>query len=81
MKKYFCPCKSGSLKEVIVFKSKPKGETDFLIPEENYYRRYLQCSLCGHFVSELEFDISSILELYDTVLLFFDESFQSYLLL
>ena len=60
MKKYYCPCKSGSLKEAIVFKEKPKGETEFLIPEKKYFRKYLRCSICGHFVSELEFDISSI---------------------
>jgi len=60
MKKYLCPCKSGTFREVIFLKSKPKGETDFLIPEEKYSRRYLKCSVCGHFVSELEFDISSI---------------------
>ncbi len=60
MKKYLCPCQSGNLKEVIAFNKKPEGETEFLIPEKNYSRKYLKCNICGHFVSELEFDISLI---------------------
>ena len=51
MKKYYCPCKSGSLKEAIVFKEKPKGETDFGIKRSDYYRFYETCLNCKHWFS------------------------------
>lgn len=52
-------CNSTKTKLKFVYKSKPKGETDFNIDKKKYYREFFECTECGHMFSNLSFEMSN----------------------
>ena len=55
-------CHSVKTKLKFVYKSKPKGETDFNIEKKKYYREFFECCECGHMFSDPEFEITNFYE-------------------
>ncbi len=55
-------CHSVKTKLKFVYKSKPKGETDFNIDKKKYYREFFECYECGHMFSDPGFEITNFYE-------------------
>ena len=52
-------CNSVKTKLKFVYKSKPKGETEFNIDKKKYYREFFECCECGHMFSNLGFGMNN----------------------
>lgn len=57
-----CPiCGEESMEVVFEYMSPPEGEVSFNFSSENgYFRRVLQCPLCGHYVSTFKVDTEDL---------------------
>jgi hypothetical protein len=55
-----CPiCSGTSLETVFIYSAPPNGEISFLFSNDGkYYREYLQCNFCHHFVSSYQMDLN-----------------------
>ena len=59
--KISCFCSSKNIhKNKIIYKSKPKNETDFKIKKKDYFRGYDKCIKCGHYFSNHKYDLEKI---------------------
>ena len=61
-KKIYCPiCGNSGLRLVFEYTSPPKGETRFKFSSDQvYYRKILQCNMCGHFISMHDMNITAL---------------------
>lgn len=60
-----CFCKNNKIdKNKIIYKSKPKKETDFKIKKKNYLRAYHQCQNCHHFFANHNYDLEKLYKKY-----------------
>ncbi|MBL4700865.1 MAG: class I SAM-dependent methyltransferase [Phycisphaeraceae bacterium] len=58
-----CPCKEQSLEKAFSYDTPPEGEVAFdLGPKTTYKRQYDSCSICGHYFSRHNMDLSSLYE-------------------
>ncbi len=57
-----CPiCSGTSLDVIFTYNTPPKGEVSFAFSNDSsYYRKYLQCHTCNHFVSTYKMDLTSL---------------------
>lgn len=53
-------CGAGDLKTVFSYDSPPPGETRFDMGTGRYWREYLRCQWCGHFMSNHAMDLSDL---------------------
>ena len=59
--KISCFCSSKNIhKNKIIYKSKPKNETDFKIKKKDYFRGYDKCIKCGHYFSNHKYDLEKL---------------------
>jgi len=61
-----CPCDKAFLKEIFIYESPPKGETQFNIGAEKYQRAYDKCEICEHYFSRHSINME---HLYDSTYL------------
>ena len=58
-----CPLCGGRLDPALSWSSAPEGETHFELPAgQTYEREFGSCSVCGHYVSVHELDLSGLYE-------------------
>jgi 2-polyprenyl-3-methyl-5-hydroxy-6-metoxy-1,4-benzoquinol methylase len=57
-----CNCGSAFLKKTFEYVSRPDGEMDFGIDNNDYRRRYMRCTVCEHWFSQHEIDLSKLYE-------------------
>lgn len=55
-----CPCKGRFLETAFVYDAPPAGETRFDLGGQEYHRAYDRCTLCGHWFSRHELDLSEL---------------------
>ncbi|MDH3974313.1 MAG: class I SAM-dependent methyltransferase [Deltaproteobacteria bacterium] len=57
-----CPiCSGNSLEKVFTYTSPPDGEISFPFSKDHtYYREYLQCTCCQHYISSSSIDLSTL---------------------
>ena len=59
--KLSCFCKNKDIyKNKIIYKKKPKKETDFKIKKKNYLRGYDKCQKCNHFFSNHNYNLEKL---------------------
>ena len=57
-----CPCRWGFCESAFTYSARPEGETEFELGEAEYRRGYDRCTICDHYVSRHDMDLS---KLYD----------------
>jgi SAM-dependent methyltransferase len=55
-----CPCQRRHDVVAFAYDAPPAGETKFELGDAPYRRRYLRCSVCAHWYSENEMDVSAL---------------------